>query len=159
MVTPAARREAVLWIRDRFGASWRRACGLTSCAVSVARHRPRRDRQGELRERLRELAGKKPRYGYRRLTWLLRREGTLVNPKRVFRLYQLEGLAVRTKKRTRRARAELTLIEVWRREYKEERPHISLGMRPPAELVALWSPPAPDAPPTPGTSVNLPGLS
>ncbi len=106
MVTPAARREAVLWIRDRFGASWRRACGLTSCAVSVARHRPRRDRQGELRERLRELAGKKPRYGYRRLPWLLRREGTLVNPKRVFRLYQLEGLAVRTKKRTRRARAE-----------------------------------------------------
>ena len=103
-MTPAARCEAVLWIRDRFGASWRRACGLTSYAVSVARHRPRRDPQGELRERLRELAGKEPRCGCRRLTWLLRCEGTLVNPKRVFRRYQLKGMAVRTKKRTRRPR-------------------------------------------------------
>ena len=106
MVTPAARREVVIWIRDRFGASWRRACGLTRCAVSVARHRSRRDGQKDLRERLRELAGRKPRYGYRRLTWLLRREGEPVNPKRVYRLYQLEGLAVRKKKRTRLARAE-----------------------------------------------------
>ncbi len=105
MVTPAARREAVTWIRDEHEASQRRACLLVSCPRSVARYVLRRDPQLPLRDRLRELAGKKPRYGYRRLAWLLRREGEAVNDKRVYRLYRLEGLAVRKKKRKRIARA------------------------------------------------------
>jgi len=103
-LTPAARREAVAWIRDGFGASERRACTLMSCSRSVARYRLRREGQDELRARLRELAAKKPRYGYRRLTALLRRSGVRINPKRVHRLYRLEGLAVRKKKRKRLAR-------------------------------------------------------
>jgi len=49
-----------------------------------------------LRLRLRELAGSRVRYGYRRLTILLRREGWAVNAKRVYRLYRQEGLQVRT---------------------------------------------------------------
>ena len=49
----------------------------------------------ELRERLRSLAAERRRFGYRRLTVLLRREGWAVNPKRVYRLYREEGLAVR----------------------------------------------------------------
>ncbi len=53
--------------------------------------------------RLRELAGSRVRYGYRRLTILLRREGWPVNAKRVYRLYREEGLQVRTAKRTKRA--------------------------------------------------------
>jgi len=293
MVTPAARREAVLWIRDQFGESWRRAGDLAGCAVSVARYRSKRADQSLLRVRLRELAAKRPRYGYRRLTWLLRREGEVVNSKRVYRLYRLEGLAVRRKKRKRLARAEpprlqmasapqdrwnmdfmedsvargrkirtlnvldeysreclaievdtalsgarvcrvldrlvaergapqaitvdngpeytsvalgewaanhgvelhfnrpgkptdnpfiesfngkfrdeclnenwflgvedaRRIIAAWRREYNEERPHMSLGMRPPAEFVALWSPPAPAAPQTPRETINPPGLS
>ncbi len=52
-----------------------------------------------LRLRLRELAGSRVRYGYRRLTVLLRREGWEVNAKRVYRLYREEGLQVRTPKR------------------------------------------------------------
>ena len=55
-----------------------------------------------LRLRLRELAGSRVRYGYRRLTVLLRREGWRVNAKRVYRLYRDEGLQVRTAKRTKR---------------------------------------------------------
>ena len=51
-----------------------------------------------LRLRLRELAGSRVRYGYRRLTILLRREGWAVNAKRVYRLYRQEGLQVRTTK-------------------------------------------------------------
>jgi putative transposase len=43
------------------------------------------------------------RFGYRRLTVLLRREGWRVNAKRIYRLYDLEGLAVRTKPRRRLA--------------------------------------------------------
>ena len=53
--------------------------------------------------RLREMAGSRVRYGYRRLTVLLRREGWAVNAKRVYRLYREEGLQVRTPKRAKRA--------------------------------------------------------
>lgn len=53
--------------------------------------------------RLRELAGSRVRYGYRRLTVLLRREGREVNAKRVYRLYREEGLQVRTAKHAKRA--------------------------------------------------------
>lgn len=49
--------------------------------------------------RLRELAMARPRYGYRRLWVLLRREGWRVNHKRVLRLYREEGLLVRTRRR------------------------------------------------------------
>ncbi len=49
--------------------------------------------------RLRDLAAVRPRYGYRRLTVLLRREGRRVNAKRVYRLYREEGLMVRVKRR------------------------------------------------------------
>ena len=49
--------------------------------------------------RLKELAYARPRYGYRRLHVLLRREGWQVNVKRVHRLYRLEGLSVRQKRR------------------------------------------------------------
>lgn len=54
-----------------------------------------------MRERLHVLAVERVRWGYRRLHVLLRREGTLVNVKRVYRLYREEGLAVRRRKRKR----------------------------------------------------------
>ena len=50
-----------------------------------------------LRNPLRELAGTHVRYGYRRLTVLLRREGSHVNAKRIYPLYRDEELIVRTK--------------------------------------------------------------
>jgi putative transposase len=52
-----------------------------------------------LRERLREHAAQRPRFGYRRLTILLRRDGFSVNHKRIHRLYREEGLMVRRRKR------------------------------------------------------------
>ena len=52
--------------------------------------------------RLRELAEAPQLFGYRRLHVLLRREGWKVNAKRVYRLYKLESLGVRTKKRKKR---------------------------------------------------------
>jgi putative transposase len=58
-----------------------------------------RDPQEELRIRLRELAGSRVRYGYRRLTVMLRREGWEVIAKRICRLYTEEGLIVRTRRR------------------------------------------------------------
>ena len=45
-------------------------------------------------QRLLELARQHPRYGYRRITALLRREGWVVNRKRVYRLWRQQGLKV-----------------------------------------------------------------
>jgi putative transposase len=71
--------------------------GRTSC-----RYEPQRQGQEEnLKTRLRTLAGERRRFGYRRLTVLLRREGWTVNHKRVYRLYGQEGLQVRRRKRKR----------------------------------------------------------
>jgi putative transposase len=72
--------------------------------VGAARSTVRYRRQaggddGALRERLRELAAQRPRFGYRRLHALLRREGIVVNHKRVARIYRAEGLPVRRRKR------------------------------------------------------------
>lgn len=60
------------------------------------------DPQGELRGRLKELAGKRIGFGYRRLHVMLRREGWEVNRKRVYRLYREEGLGLRKKVPRRR---------------------------------------------------------
>ena len=76
------------------------------------RYQSRRDPQTELRIRLRDLAGTRIRYGYRRLTVMLRREGWHVNTKRVYQLYREEALDVRTKKRVKSAaQAGITLPE------------------------------------------------
>ena len=50
-----------------------------------------------------ELAHERRRFGYRRLTVLLKREGWAVNAKRIYRLYSEEGLTVRTKQRKKAA--------------------------------------------------------
>ena len=70
------------------------------------RYTHHRDPQEALRVRLRELAGSRVRYGYRRLTVLLKREGWQVNAKRIYRLYLEEGLIVRTQKRRERAQRQ-----------------------------------------------------
>ncbi len=103
---PAQRRAVAAYMQEQFGLSQRQACRLVSSARSTIRYRHRRQRDDEaLRLRLRELAAQRPRFGYRRLHVLLRREGIIVNHKRVERLYREEGLAVR-----RRTRKSLTRI-------------------------------------------------
>jgi putative transposase len=69
-----------------------------------ALYKSKRDPQVALRLRLRELAAARVRFGYRRLTVLLKREGWVVNTKRVYRLYRLEGLSVRSRIRKKAAR-------------------------------------------------------
>jgi len=65
-----------------------------------------------LRQRLRELAAQRRRFGYRRLGWLLEREGHVMNRKKLYRLYREEKLMVRRRGRRKRAigtRAPMTL--------------------------------------------------
>jgi putative transposase len=68
-------------------------------------YKSRKDPQYALRIRLRDLAASRVRYGYRRLHVLLRREGWMINLKRVRRLYNLEGLSLRLKKTKKRVSA------------------------------------------------------
>lgn len=90
-------------VRQAHQLSENRACGLIGITRWSNRYQSRRDPQDQLRLRLREMAGVRTRYGYRRLTVLLRREGWMVNAKRIYRLYREEGLQVRTAKRRKRA--------------------------------------------------------
>jgi len=94
------------------GFSERAACRLIGVDRSAFRHE-RADRgDGALRRRLRELAGQRRRFGYRRLAILLRREGVAVNLKRVWRLYREERLSVRRRGGRKRAlgtRAPMTV--------------------------------------------------
>jgi putative transposase len=73
---------------------------------SSPRYRSRKDPQVPLRRRLKELAATYVRYGYRRLTVLLRRESWKVNAPRIYRQYSEEGLTVRTKQRKKLARRQ-----------------------------------------------------
>ena len=52
--------------------------------------------------RIRDIAARRPRFGYQRIHVMLRREGWRVNKKRVRRLYRLEGLQLRTRIRRRK---------------------------------------------------------
>ncbi len=91
MVAPAMRRQAAAWLQQRLGLSERRACRIVGVNRSTCRYRARRQQAGPLLERMRELAAERPRFGYRRLHVMLRREGWQVNHKRLYRLYQREG--------------------------------------------------------------------
>lgn len=90
-------------LREIHQVSERRACRALGVPRSSHRYAPRRDPAIALRGRLRELAMNRPRYGYRRLWILLRREGWPVNHKRVLRLYREEGLTVRIRRRRKLA--------------------------------------------------------
>jgi putative transposase len=83
----------------------RRACQFLSFARSSYYYRHRADPQDELRLRLKDLAGARVRYGYRRLHVLLLREGWQINHKRVYRLSKLEGLSLRHKTKKKRVSA------------------------------------------------------
>jgi len=82
--------------------SERHACRLLGLGLSTHRYRARKaERDLALRQRLKELVAKRMRFGYRRLTAMLVREGTAANHKRVYRLYREEGLAMRIRQRRR----------------------------------------------------------
>jgi len=83
--------------------SERRACRVIGCDRMTVRYRSRRPDDPRLRERLRALARERRRFGYRRLLIFLRREGFLVNHKRLLRIYREERLMVRKRGGRKRA--------------------------------------------------------
>jgi len=103
MVGPAAKREAVARLKERFQMSERRACAVIEADRKMIRYQSRRPPERELRARLRDLANERRRFGYRRLFILLRREGEPSGINRIYRLYREEGLGVRKRKGRKRA--------------------------------------------------------
>jgi len=94
---------AVSWaIKDK-GYSQRGACALVGLEPKTYRYASQRPDDGALRQRLKELALERRRFGYRRLYILLRREGVVLNHKKLYRLYREERLMVRKRGGRKRA--------------------------------------------------------
>lgn len=90
------------WIRATYRVSVQRACALAQFSRAAWYRVSRAKDQSALRRRIREIAAARPRFGYKRIWVMLRREGWSVNHKRVHRLYRLEGLQLRMRVRRRK---------------------------------------------------------
>src|SRR5215218_2864056 len=102
LLSPTRKRAAVEHVRRQLGVSERRACSVIAQPRSSQRYEGRKaERDRRLAERMVTLSRENPRYGYRRVWALLRREGWPVNKKRVHRLWRQEGLKVAQKQRKR----------------------------------------------------------
>ena len=113
----------VHYLCGQYGISERHACGVVRVARATVRYQARRPSQAALRQRLRDLAASRVRYGYKRIHVLLRREGHQVNHKRVYRLYDLEGLQLRVR-RPHRSLKNLTPLQYkaqWHTQRSENR--------------------------------------
>lgn len=90
-------------LQQSFDVSERRACRVLAQPRSTQRYESHpRDDEGVLTGRMLELAKERPRFGYRRIGQLLRREQWQASDTRVYRLWRREGLKVPQKKRKRR---------------------------------------------------------
>ncbi|MCB9472805.1 MAG: IS3 family transposase [Candidatus Delongbacteria bacterium] len=86
-LNPAARRELVQNLMIDPGSSERRACRVVGLPRSVAQYQPNPDRDRNVIDCLIDLVERFPRYGFRKLFKVLRREGNSFNHKRVHRVY------------------------------------------------------------------------
>ena len=112
MVTVERKREAVVFLKIK-EVSERRSCQLILLARSTCQYRIRREPDEKFETEVKELAFAHPRYGYRRVHALLKRDGQTVNRKRVVRVWQKFGLQVpRSKKIRKRVREPQPVMPV-----------------------------------------------
>ena len=91
-----------MWIRQTYSLAIDKTRDLAKLSRSCW-YKPRKNEQQEgLRMRIREIANDRPRFGCERIHVMLRREGWQINIKRVHRLYCLEGLQVRMRRRRKK---------------------------------------------------------
>ena len=100
MVSPSSRRRAVKHIVGEGLGSATQACRAIGLArSSLYRASQASEERRKLQSRIIDLSEQNARYGYRRVTALLRREGAKINTKRVQRVRRQESLQVRKKQR------------------------------------------------------------
>jgi len=85
----------------------RRACSALQFDRSTYHYQSRRTDPAFLKKRIKEICETHVRYGYRRVYYILRRDGWCVNLKKVYRLYRELGLQLRNKTPKRRVKAKL----------------------------------------------------
>ena len=93
-------------LADR-GVSIRRACKVLPFDTSSYHYKSRRTDPAAIKKRIKTICGTHVRYGYRRVYHILRREGWVVNAKKVYRLYREFGLQLRNKTPKWRVKAKL----------------------------------------------------
>ncbi|AUC56478.1 MULTISPECIES: IS3 family transposase [Rhodobacterales] len=107
LTTLTKRREAALRAMRDHDISQRRACRLVGVDPKTVR-RERPPDCPEIRKEMQEIAGKRRRFGYRRIGVLLERKGMIMNHKKLYRLYREEGLSVKRRRGRKRARGTRT---------------------------------------------------
>jgi putative transposase len=114
MVSPEAKRAVVAHMKQFFSVSERRACGLIDQPRYTQRYQGKLKPDDGLAKRVSELAAGRPRFGYRRLTALLKREGISVWHGRVHRITKALRLQVPRRKRRRLLRSKPVESEITR---------------------------------------------
>tara|TARA_R110002126_G_scaffold288768_2_gene442886 strand:- start:44254 stop:44502 length:249 start_codon:yes stop_codon:yes gene_type:complete len=74
---------------------------------STNHYKSRRTDPAALKKRIKEISETRVRYGYRRVHFVLQREGWSVNAKKTYRIYKEMGLQLRNKTPKRRVKAKL----------------------------------------------------
>jgi putative transposase len=140
VISPARRRQLVDHVQEQMDVSERRACRVLKQPRSTQRYQTRQaDDEEQLTARIIVLASDYGRYGYRRITALLRNEGWEVNHKRVERIWRQEGLKVPPKQPKRgrlwlndgsciRLRPEYP-NHVWSYDFMQDRTHNGVAFR------------------------------
>ena len=101
------KRELIDGVLSDWQVSVRRACAALRFDRSSYRYKSRRDDPAALKARIKEICETRVRYGYRRVHYVLQREGWEVNMKKVYRIYREMGLQLRNKSPKRRVKAKL----------------------------------------------------
>lgn len=100
MVSPSAKRRAIKLVVERGIGTTAEGCRALGLArSSYYRNSTVSPESRQLQTKIVDLSQEHPRYGYRRVTALMRREGQQINPKRVQRVRRKEGLQVSRKQR------------------------------------------------------------
>jgi putative transposase len=94
VVGSQAKRKVVHYLKESFEISETRACELVEINRATMRYRRQAKESKALRERIVQISLKHKAFGYRRIAEVLKREGWLVNHKRVYRLYSQESLGL-----------------------------------------------------------------
>ena len=101
MVEPAAKKAAARFTEETYKVSERRACRLLSLSRTAKRHPRKRVDDPELIERIKELALRRGRWGYRQLHRVLAREGIKMNQKKFRRIYREQKLSLKLRKKSK----------------------------------------------------------
>jgi putative transposase len=128
VVSPATKRRCAKELTEKYPLSERRIFRLIALHRSVGRYTTRRKSDEETKEQIKSVAQERPRFGYRRIHVMLKKNGTTINHKKLFRLYQEMGLKIRkrgSRKRVigiRALKVRATGInEVWSLDFMSDR--------------------------------------